>query len=102
MLHAIAATSWITIHQDFRHYNYESYQRVLTCCMFDCRLGHEEEEEGEESEDEEDEREGEGHFHDEEGEEEEEGEGEGEGEGEDIDEDGFDEPNQMLDEVREN
>ena len=56
-------------------------------------------EDGEDSDDEEDERAG-GPLHDEEGEEEDEGEGEGEGEGEEMDEEGFEGPNQMLDEVR--
>lgn len=51
-------------------------------------------EEGEDSDDEEDERAG-GPLHDEEGEEED----EGEGEGEEMDEEGFEGPNQMLDEV---
>ena len=61
-----------------------------------CHSGHEDEG-GEDSDDEEDERAG-GPLHEEEGEEDD--EGEGEGEGEDMDEDGFDEPNQMLDEVQ--
>ena len=51
-------------------------------------------EEGEDSDDEEDERAG-GLLHDEEGEEED----EGEGEGEEMDEEGFEGSNQMLDEV---
>ena len=51
-------------------------------------------EEGEDSDDEEDERAG-GPLHNEEGEEED----EGEGEGEEMDEEGFEGPNQMLDEV---
>ena len=59
--------------------------------------GHEDEG-GEESEDEEEEREGGAPVHEEE--EGEEDEDEGEGEGEDMDEEAFDEPHQLLDEVR--
>ena len=65
------------------------------CQPFTVPSGHEDEG-GEESDDEEEEREG-APFHEEEGEEED--EGEGEGEGEDMDEEAFDEPNQLLDEV---